>query len=102
MFCLVNQQQVTETLGEIRLRRYDIHRKLLDTALYAAILRFVGHGRGIKEIAVAPKIIGVPSPEKKWMKRRARERNQRPGKIEIRHLLVQPGEIRLLEKTKVQ
>ena len=79
LVCLVNQQQVTETLGEIRLRRYDIHRKLLDTALYAAILRFVGHGRGIKEVAVAPKIIGVPSPEKKWMKRRARERNQRPG-----------------------
>eukprot|EP00944_MAST-04C_sp_MAST-4C-sp1_P008098 g8098.t1 len=32
LVCLVNQQQVTETLGEIRLRRYDIHRKLLDTA----------------------------------------------------------------------
>ena len=31
LVCLVNQQQVTETLGEIRLRRYDIHRKLLDT-----------------------------------------------------------------------
>ena len=79
LVCLVNQQQVTETLGEIRLRRYDIHRKLLDTALYAAILRFVGHGRDLKEAAVAPRMIGVPSPEKKWLKRRAKQRSQRPG-----------------------
>eukprot|EP00943_MAST-04B_sp_MAST-4B-sp1_P002728 g2728.t1 len=79
LVCLVNQQQVTETLGEIRLRRYDIHRKLLDTALYAAILRFVGNGRDMNEVAVAPKIIGVPSPEKKWLKRREKQRRQRPG-----------------------
>ena len=47
LIALVNHQQVTETLGEVRLRRYDVHRKLIDTALYAAILRFVGHGHPI-------------------------------------------------------
>ena len=28
------------------------------------MLRFVGHGRDLKEAAVAPRMIGVPSPEK--------------------------------------
>ena len=33
-------------------RRQDIHRKLLDTSLYAAILRFVCHGRDMSELSI--------------------------------------------------
>ena len=32
--------------------RQDIHRKLLDTSLYAAILRFVCHGRDMSELSI--------------------------------------------------
>jgi len=49
---LVSEQQVTETLGEIRLRRQDIHRKLLDTSMYAAVLRFVCYGRDMSELSI--------------------------------------------------
>ena len=49
---LISEQQVTETLGEIRLRRQDIHRKLLDTSMYAAVLRFVCYGRDMSELSI--------------------------------------------------
>ena len=52
LLVLVSEQQVTETLGEIRLRRQDIHRKLLDTSLYAAVLRFVCHGRDLSDLSI--------------------------------------------------
>ena len=52
LLTLVSEQQVTETLGEIRLRRQDIHRKLLDTSMYAAILRFVCYGRDMSELSI--------------------------------------------------
>jgi hypothetical protein len=79
LIALVNHQQVTETLGEVRLRRYDVHRKLIDTALYAAILRFVGHGQENTELNTIPKAAGRISPERKWMERRAAGRKRRPG-----------------------
>jgi len=52
LLTLVSEQQVTETLGEIRLRRQDIHRKLLDTSMYAAIIRFVCHQRDMSELSI--------------------------------------------------
>jgi len=52
LLTLVSEQQVTETLGEIRLRRQDIHRKLLDTSMYAAIIRFVCYGRDMSELSI--------------------------------------------------
>ena len=83
LVALVNHQQITETLGEVRLRRYDVHRKLLDTALYAAVLRFVGHGREGTEPHVTPHVgARIVSPEKKWLNRReeARRQTARPSR----------------------
>ena len=52
LLVLVSEQQVTQTLGEIRLRRQDIHRKLLDTSLYAAIIRFICHKRDLADFSL--------------------------------------------------
>ena len=52
LLVIVSEQQVTETLGEIRLRRQDIHRKLLDTSLYAAIIRFICQKRDLSDFSL--------------------------------------------------
>ena len=52
LLVLVSEQQVTESLGEIRLRRQDIHRKLLDTSLYAAVIRFICYNRDLSEFSL--------------------------------------------------